>query len=154
MHFDVIASRAKATGEGLFLHEEVRLLAEAELSTWQLRGVAAKERSRRGPTCGVAPWRERTAEMESFAGRSLGGGLARFCLDRFGQQREDARLLSAIMSLAPGMTQVGAAVSDSLAPSSAARPLGGGLSGPGPCFMLRSEGPLMAAIASGGTDAD
>ena len=145
------ASDPTAGGERLFQHDEVRLFAEVELAGWQLRGVEAKERSRRGPTCGDAPWQVRTDELESFAGRSLGGGMARFCLERFGQSAEDARLLSALMCLAPGMTQVGAAVSDSLEPSPLARPSGSGLSGPGPCYLLRAEGPLMSSIGVGGS---
>jgi len=144
------ATADKDGGEGLFLHEETRLLGEAELVGWQLRDLHAKERSRRGPTCQAEPWTDRTAELESFSGRSLGGGMARFCLERFAEKPEDARLLSSVMSLAPGMTQVGAAVSDSLAPSPLARPSGSGLAGPGPCFMLRSEGPLMKSILTGG----
>ena len=77
--------------------------------------------------------------------------MGRFCLEHFGKRDQDARLLSALMSLAPGMTQVGAALSDTLAPSYTARPEGlGGLAGPGPCYLLRSEGALMQIIVSGG----
>jgi len=75
--------------------------------------------------------------------------MARLCLAQFGTREDDARLLSALLSLAPGMTQVGAAVSDTLAPSSAARPQGSALTGPGPCYMLRADGPLMETLSSG-----
>lgn len=132
--------------EVVSLHAEVRLLAEADLAGWQLRALAAKERERLGPTCGDAAWTPRTTDLEGFVGRSLYGGMNRFCLERFGGRKADARLLSALMSLAPGMTQVGAAVSDRLTPSTSARPLASGLSGPGPCFMLRADGPLMESI--------
>ncbi len=132
--------------ETVALHAEVRLVAEADLAGWQLRSIAAQERSRRGPTCGDAAWASRSDALEVLVGRSLFGGMNRFCLERFGGRAADARLLSSLMSLSPGMTQVGAALSDQLAPSSSARPLAGGLSGPGPCFMLRAEGPLMASI--------
>jgi hypothetical protein len=44
------------------------------------------------------------------------------------------------------MTQVGAALSDSLVPSSAARPIDSPLAGPGPCYMLRAEGPLVQTL--------
>ncbi len=141
-------------GETLFRHDEVRLMGEAELSGWKLRGLEAKERSRRGPVCSNTPWHIRTNELEDFAGRSLGGGMARFCLDRFGEKRADAHLLSALMCLSPGMTQVGVAVSDSLTPSSLTRPNGSGLAGPGPCFMLRAEGPLMESIFAGGGEVE
>ena len=42
--------------ERLFAHEEVRLLAEVELAGWQLRGVEARERLRRGPVCDPTSW--------------------------------------------------------------------------------------------------
>lgn len=132
--------------EVVSLHAEVRLLAEADLAGWQLRALAARQRSRPGPTCGESAWESRTGDLEAFVGRSLYGGMNRFCLERFGGREADARLLSALMSLAPGMTQVGAAVSDRLTPSSSARPLASGLSGPGPCYMLRADGPLMESI--------
>ena len=133
--------------EAVALHAEVRLVAEADLAGWQLRSIAARERSRRGPACGDVAWTSRSGDLEIFVGRSLFGGMNRFCLERFGGREPDARLLSSLTSLSPGMTQVGAALSDQLVPSSSARPLAGGLSGPGPCFMLRAEGPLMASIA-------
>jgi len=143
------AEGTSGAGDGrevVALHAEVRVAAEVELAGWQLRSVDARERLRPGPSCGDVPWRSRTGDVEALAGRSLFGGVSRFCLERFAGREADARLLSALMSLAPGMTQVGAAVSDQLTPSSSARPLGGGLSGPGPCYMLRAEGPLMASI--------
>lgn len=132
--------------EVVALHAEVRLLAEADLAGWQLRALTGRQRTRPGPTCGDAEWESRTADLEVFVGRPLWGGMNRFCLERFGGREADARLLSALMSLAPGMTQVGAAVSDRLTPSSSARPLASGLSGPGPCYMLRGDGPLMESI--------
>ncbi len=133
--------------EVVALHAEVRLVAEADLAGWQLRSLAAKQRSRRGPTCGDAAWEPRSGDLEAFVGRSLFGGMNRFCLERFGGREADARLLSSLLSLAPGMTQVGAGASDRLAPSSSARPLAAGLTGPGPCYMLRAEGPLMESIS-------
>ena len=133
--------------ESVALHAEVRLVAEADLAGWQLRSLAARQRSRRGPACGDAAWEPRSGDLEVFVGRSLFGGMNRFCLERFGGREADDRLLSSLLSLAPGMTQVGAAVSDQLAPSSSARPLAAGLTGPGPCYMLRAEGPLMESIA-------
>ena len=136
--------------ESLHSHDELRLVAEVELSNWQLRGVQARERCRRGPACSDAPWRPRDRELGDFAGRSSFGGMSRFCLDRFGNREQDALLLSALLSLAPGMTQVGVTVSDGLAPSSGSHP-GGGLAemGPGPCYMLRAGGPLMETLAKG-----
>lgn len=134
--------------ESLLSHEEVRLVAEVELAGWQLRGLGAKERCRQGPTFGEAPWRDRTEELGEFAGQSLGGGMARLCLERLGQRDDDARLRSTMLNLAPGMTQVGVALSDSLVPSTRARPDGSGLAGPGPCYMLRAEGPLMQNLGS------
>lgn len=135
-------------------HDEVRLAARAELAGWKLQRVRANERCRRGPSCGAADWRDRTAELDGLVGRSLFGGVSRFCLERFAGREADALLLSALMCLAPGMTQVGAALSDELTPNASARPLGGGLSGPGPCYMLRAEGPLMDSIRTGRAPAD
>lgn len=136
--------------EKLLVHEEVRLLANVDLAGWQIKHVEARERSRPGPTCADSPWRIRSDELGGFEGQSLGGGMARLCLAKFGAREEDARLLSALLCLAPGMTQVGAAASNTLAPSSAARPNGSGLTGPGPCYMLRAKGPLMETLSSGG----
>ncbi len=134
--------------ESVALHAEVRLVAEADLAGWKLHSIAAKQRSRSGPAFGDAAWEPRSQDLEVFVGRSLFGGMNRFCLERFGGREPDARLLSALMSLSPGMTQVGAALSDQLAPSSAAGLRTGGLSGPGPCFMLRADGPLMESIGA------
>ena len=144
------ASTDENGSERLHSHDELRLVAEVELSSWQLRGVYARERRRLGPSCSDAPWRERDDELGDFAGRSSFGGMSRFCLERFGQREQDALLLSALLSLAPGMTQVGVTISDGLAPSSGAHP-GGGLAemDPGPCYMLRTGGPLMETLASG-----
>lgn len=132
--------------ERVALHAEVRVVAEADLAGWQLRSLAAQQRDRRGPDFAEAAWESRTFELEVFVGRSLFGGMNRFCLERFGGREADARLLSSLMSLAPGMTQVGAAISDRLVPSSSSRPLAAGLTGPGPCYMLRADGPLMESI--------
>jgi hypothetical protein len=134
--------------ECLFSHEELRLGAEVELAGWQLREVEVRERCRRGPTCGEMPWQSRGEELSEFAGRSLGGGMTRFCLERFGDRDQDAQLLSALLSLAPGMTQVGVALSDGIIPSWITRPGGFTQMGPGPCYMLRAEGPLVATFAS------
>ena len=75
--------------------------------------------------------------------------MTRFCLERLGHRNQDARLLSALLSLAPGMTQVGVVLSDGLVPSTAARPGGLAEMGPGPCYMLRAEGALVEALSSG-----
>lgn len=136
-------------GEAMYSHQEVRLLAQVSLLGWQIETLEGLERIRRGSEMGDAPWRNRSSELVEFAGRSLGGGMGRFCSEQFGANADDACLLSALLCLGPGMTQVGAALSDSLEPSPLARPQGSGspLSGPGPCYMLRSDGPLMQTIA-------
>jgi len=135
-------------GEVLAEHHEVRLRAEVELAGWRIRKLAGRARSRRGPSCEATPWQDRSADLRDFADQSLGGGMAKRCLERFGDRPEDARLLSALLGLGPGMTQVGAAVSDTLAPATRARPAGAGLPGPGPCYLLRAGGPLMASMFS------
>ena len=146
---DIHFARSDEAGrERLFSHDEVKLLADVGLAGWQLRGVQARERSRRGPSLDDVPWRLRNEDLGGFAGRSLGGGMARYCLECFGEREEDARLLSALLSLAPGMTQVGVTLSDTLVPSSAAGGNISALTGPGPCFMLRADGPLVATIAA------
>lgn len=145
IHF---ASTDESGSECLYSHDELRLVAEVELAGWQLRGVRARERLRLGPSCSEAPWRQRDNDLGDFAGRSLGGGMTRFCLEGFGQREQDALLLSALLSLAPGMTQVGVTVSDGLTPSAAGHSGGWALTGPGPCYMLRAEGPLMKTLSS------
>ena len=52
--------------------------------------------------------------------------MARRCLDRFGDDDARALLRSAMLNLSPGMTQVGAALSDGLMPASESRPGGAG----------------------------
>ena len=71
-----------------------------------------------------------------------------------GADEAEACLLSALLALAPGMTQVGAGLSDSLIPSPAARPerSGAPLTGAGPCYMLRGDGPLLQVITGSGED--
>jgi hypothetical protein len=133
--------------ETLVSHDEVRVVANVELAGWVLRDVQARERSRTGPEFGAVPWRDRADALDELPGRSLGRGMTRFCLEHFGTREEDARLQSALLCLAPGMTQVGVTLSDALAPSSSsASPMGSPLAGPGPCYMLRSEGPLIANL--------
>jgi hypothetical protein len=134
--------------EVLAEHLEVRLRAEVELAGWRIRTLEARERARQGPSCDVAPWQDRSEDLRDFADQSLGGGMAKRCLERFADHPADARLLSALLGLGPGMTQVGAAVSDTLAPATRARPAGAGLPGPGPCYLLRAGGPLMASMFS------
>lgn len=134
--------------ERLLSHDEVRLIAEVDLSGWRLRNVQARERCRQGPSCGDMPWQSRSEELGDFQGQSLSGGMTRFALERFAGRDEDARILSAFLSLAPGMTQVGAALSDALLPSSNARPGGMTSMGRGPCYMLRADGPLIETIFS------
>lgn len=136
--------------ERLASHDEVRLVADVELTGWKLREVLGRERSRRGPEFGPEAWRDRSDALRGLAGRSLGGGFTRSCLEEFGDRPADAQLLSALLCLAPGMTQVGVALSDSLAPSSSSgtRPVGSPLAGPGPCYMLRAGGPLMENLDS------
>ncbi|MFO0688636.1 MAG: DUF2889 domain-containing protein [Myxococcota bacterium] len=148
---DVFLAERDANGsERLLAHDEARLVTEVELAGWRLRRLEARERCRPGPECGDLPWTSRSEDVRELCGRSLSGGVTHFCLERFGGRREDARLLSALLCLAPGMTQVGAALSDALVPSSRAR-LGGLASmGPGPCYMLRAEGPLVATLVADG----
>jgi hypothetical protein len=144
--------RATPTGEErLQCHDEVRLGAEVDLAGWQLAQLRARVRQRSAPDFEDAPWVDRSEELVDFSGRSLGGGMGRYCSDRFGAEPEDDCLLSSLLCLAPGMTQVGAALSNSLAPSPIARPQGSGspLAGPGPCYMLRGDGPLARSIQSG-----
>ena len=134
--------------ERLLSHDELRLFAEVDLAGWRLRNVGARERCREGPSCGDMPWQSRSEELRDFCGQSLGGGMTRFSLERFAGRDEDARLLSALLSLAPGMTQVGATLSDALVPSSSAHPGGMTSMGPGPCYMLRADGPLVETLFS------
>lgn len=152
IHFGALDEAGRET---LFLHDEVRLLAGVDIAGWQLNEAEGRERSRRGPVCGDAPWQSRDEALVEFPGRSLGGGMTRFCLDQFADQPEDALLQSALLALAPGMTQVGVVLSDTLTPSTSAAAGGiSALAGPGPCYMLRAEGPLVKAIATGGIPDD
>ena len=147
------APRTPTGAEALLAHDELRLEAEVSLATWQIQAIQARERRRIGPAATDAPWTPRNEALDAFVGQSLGGGMARRCLDTIGPRDQDARLLAALLALGPGMTQVGAAVSDTLAPSEGARPQGSGLPGSGPCYMLRAGGPLMTSMMSGGAGA-
>ena len=144
---DLFYAPADPTGaESLFSHDEVRLKSRVDLGGWQIQAIQGRERCRSGPTCEAAPWTPRDEALAEFVGQSLGGGMARRCLQALGSREADARLLSALLALGPGMTQVGAAVSDALAPSKGARPAGQALPGPGPCYLLRAGGPLMKSM--------
>ena len=147
IHF---AAHAEDGSEVLARHDEARLRARVAMAGWQLEAIEARERLRPGPACGEAPWIRRDESVEAFAGHSLGGGLARRCLDRLGSAEEDALIRSCVLNLSPGMTQLGAAFSDGLAPASEARPGGFAGMGPGPCYMLRADGPLVETIRGGG----
>lgn len=146
---------ADAVGnESMARHAEVRLAARVELMGWLLLSLRASERARTGPAIEAADWTDRSEAVGEFEGKSLGGGMARLCAERFGDAPQDACLLSALLALAPGMTQVGAGLSDSLVPSPAARPqqTGAPLGGAGPCYMLRGDGPLLQVITAPGED--
>ncbi|MBY0402001.1 DUF2889 domain-containing protein [Myxococcota bacterium] len=144
------AARDEHGGEQLFSHDEVRVVTEAELKGWRLGRIEARERCRSGPSCGDQPWQSRNEEVSALGGQLLSGGVIRFCLERFGGRDEDARLLSALLCLAPAMTQVGAALSEALTTSASARMGGLANMGPGPCYMLRADGPLVATLVAGG----
>ena len=158
-HFDAVFDMkygvADAAGnESMARHAEVRLAARVELMGWLLLSLRASERARTGPAIESADWTDRSEAVGEFEGKSLGGGMARLCAERFGDAPQDACLLSALLALAPGMTQVGAGLSDSLVPSPAARPqqTGAPLGGAGPCYMLRGDGPLLQVITAPGED--
>ena len=140
--------------ESMARHTEVRLAAEVDLAGWELCALEGEQRDRRGPEIDAAGWDDRSAELSGFVGHSLGGGMARRCSERFGGRGEDACLLSALLALAPGMTQVGAGLSDTLAPAKEARPerSGAPLGGAGPCYMLRGDGPLLQVIMGAGAE--
>jgi len=140
------------SGNELFAsHDEARIVAEVDLTKRELLRVAGGQRTRsasdgvQDPSPEADRWTSRSEDLSSFAGSSLSGGMARTCLERFGTAPEDELLLSAMLSLSPGMTQVAAALTDS---STRIQATGGRgpLKGGGPCFMLRSEGPLMARL--------
>ncbi|MCR9093765.1 MAG: DUF2889 domain-containing protein [bacterium] len=140
--------------ESMARHSEVRLAAQVDLMGWQLLGLRGSERARVGPEIEAGPWTDRNDVLEEFVDTSLGGGMARLCAERFGDDAAEACLLSALLALAPGMTQVGAGLSDSLVPSPVARPqkTGAPLTGAGPCYLLRGDGPLIQVITGPGGD--
>lgn len=140
--------------ETMARHSEVRLAAQVDLMGWQIRALRGSERSRLGPEIEASAWTDRGELLADFVETSLGGGMARLCAERFGGEAAQACLLSALLALAPGMTQVGAGLSDSLVPSPAARPQKSGtpLSGAGPCYLLRGDGPLIQVITGPGDD--
>lgn len=128
--------------------DEVRLVAGVELEGMCLRDLHAGQRTRVA-SCPEDPvWRSRSGDLEGFAGGSLFGGMARLGLERFGNSPDDATLLSAVLSLSPGMTQVAAALTE--APTRT-RASGGSASFPqgGPCYMLRAGGPLVNRLIAG-----
>jgi len=141
-----------AGNEQLGSHDEVRLVATVAFDGWQIRALRAAERCRPVATFDDAAWVVRTDEVEDLVGTSLAVGMARTCLQRFGGDAANARLLSALLALAPGMTQVPASLTDSMARSGGGGGQGYGasqLAGPGPCYMLRAGGPLMTSLMSG-----
>lgn len=138
-----------ANGDEIFASlDEVRLVAAVEFEGWRLRGLHGGQRSRRASSSEESPWRARSEALDEVIGQSLSGGMARFCLERFGNSPQDALLLAALLNLSPGMTQVAAALADT---PDRTRASGGSASFPqgGPCYMLRAEGPLMKRLVSG-----
>lgn len=147
------AARDPNGGEQMLAHDEVRVVADVGLTDWQLRALRGRERRRKGSTrdpSSETPWQSRDEDLAAFSGQALHGGIMRRFLERFSGSDADACLLSTLLSLAPGMTQVGAALSDGLAPSSSARPVGAASMGPGPCYMLRADGPLVETLFGSG----
>ena len=138
-----------SSGDEIFAGlDEVRLVAAVELENLRLQRLHAGQRSRRSSRSDDAPWRARSGELAGFVGQSLSGGMARLCLEHFGKRADAALLLSALLNLSPGMTQVVAALADTPKRSRAS---GGAESFPqgGPCYMLRAGGPLMQRLIGG-----
>lgn len=129
---------------------EARLVARTDLVKRTIASLEAGQRERDAAAPEASAWLSRSDDVAGFVGGSLSGGMARRCLEQFGGEPNDELLLSALLHLSPGITQVAAALADSIArsqgPPGENRPLP---AGGGPCYMLRTDGPLMARIMGG-----
>ena len=142
--------------ERLARHEEVRVLADVELTAMSLLDIVAGERRRTFAGYSDRRWRDRTVDAAELKGSSLVSGFAGQLFKRFGGRTGDQLFLDALLNLAPGLIQVLAALTDrpdlpsaNTAAGKGERAGGGimqivGTGGrEGSCYMWRTGSPLL-----------
>ena len=128
---------------------EVRALLRVEMENLTLSEIGVAERERTRPTLATAPWRSRSAQLESLVGHPALRGLARKLLQRFGDDAASRPLLDTLLTFAPGLIQCLAALASRIVEQIAERGIdavepGGLASGgfPDSCYIWRSGGHL------------
>lgn len=138
----------KAPMDRLNRYDELRIVADVDVAAFSISGLVAGERSRSPATWETADWVDRSADVASFKGQSLGSGMAAASFERLGGREDCQLLLEAMLHFAPGFIQVIAGLGGD-------RPAGagggfGGMAGANhfggqanACYMWRTESPLM-----------
>lgn len=133
-------------------HHEVRALAEVRLADVSFTDLHVSERTRTRDDLS-APWVDRTAWIESLLGRAVMPGLGSELRRLLGGRPEAARVLDALLQLAPGFVQCTPALADRAFERMAAAPSGGVPTGlprfmavggaANSCYIWREEGALL-----------
>lgn len=136
----------------LGVQHEVRVLAHVRLADLSFVSLEAGERTRTRETLDAA-WVDRTPRIASLVGRSVMPGLGTHLRGLFGDDPEAARLLDALLQVAPGFVQCTPALSDRMFDHLSAKETGGvshGMprflasgGGADSCYIWRQGGPLL-----------
>ena len=123
---------------------EVRALAEVDLKTWSLASVTLAERRRTSADLETAPWRDRPDAVDGLAGLSMARGVTATLLERLGGRPDDRPVLDLLLTLAPALIQIMAALSETFPAVARAQGWYVGMgSRPDSCWMWRADGPLI-----------
>lgn len=123
---------------------EVRALAEVDLGSWSLASLTLAERRRTQDDLETAPWRDRADVTGGLAGLSMARGVTAALLERLGGRPDDRPALDLLLTLAPALIQVMAAMSDAWPAVARAQGWYVGMgSRPDSCWMWRADGPLL-----------
>jgi hypothetical protein len=141
VHFEPAFEDAHAM-ELLASHQEVRIHAEIELASMQIRALRAVERHN-VPEAGGA-WRDRSDALTPLVGRPALGGLAGQLFELLGEHEADRPLLDSLLNLSPLLIQTTPAIMDRWQVM-AQRTERERISGPpgGACYMTRTDGPMI-----------
>ncbi len=133
-------------------HHEVRVLAHVRLSDLAFQSLEVGERMRTRTSLD-APWLDRSHQLASLVGRGIMPGLGSELRGLLGARPEAARMLDALLQLAPGFVQCTPALSDRMfdqVKASEARGVRHGMprflasgGGTDSCYIWRRGGPLL-----------
>jgi hypothetical protein len=143
-------------------HHEVRVLAHVGLADLQFQSLEVGERLRTRTTLD-APWHDRSDQVAGLVGRDIMPGLGTELRGLLGGRPEAARMLDALLQLAPGFVQCTPALSDRMfdrVTAEQAQGVSHGMpkflaagGGTDSCYIWRQGGPLLQIWGGPASDA-